>query len=305
MTGLFVAMTIHSRIPPPNWLRAFEVAARHLSFTQAAQELHVTQSAISQQVRLLENHLQEQLFQRHRRGLDLTDAGNAYLQVIHKSFEEIRRGTDEIFGAKSPSRITLKCNVSFSTLWLSSRFFDFSQQYPDIDLRITNAVWWDRSDQEGVDLEIRYGNGHWPGMSTISLLEETLSPVATSSYLKSNKIKKPEDLTACKLLHTLGHEKGWPDWFVYAGLERDKVATGLQFDTSTLTFEMARYGLGIALGLKSLRTGLLNRGDLVQPFDIEVPTQESFFLVLPEHSSKKPHVNIFVDWLLDQMKNFE
>ncbi len=298
-------MTSQSRIPPPNWLRAFEVAARHLSFTQAAEELHVTQSAISQQVRLLENHLHEQLFQRHRRGLDLTDAGRAYLEVIHKSFEHIRRGTDEIFGPKSPARITLKCNISFSTLWLSSRFFDFSQQYPDIDLRVTNAVWWDRTDLEGVDLEIRYGNGHWPGLSTKNLLQETLSPVTTKEYLKTHKVKKPEDLVACKLLHTLGHEKGWPDWFVYAGLERDKVATGLQFDTSTLTFEMARYGLGVALGLKSLRTGLLKRGDLVQPFDIELPIKESFFLVLPEHSSSKPHVNVFVEWLLKQMKDFK
>ena len=295
-------MSVHNRIPPPNWLRAFEVAARHLSFTLAAEELHVTQSAISQQVRLLENHLQEQLFQRHRRGLDLTDAGRAYLEIIHKSFENIRRGTDEIFGSNGPQRITLKCNISFSTLWLPQYFSEFNQSYPDIELRITNSVWWDYSNQEGVDLEIRYGNGHWPGLSVTKLTNETLTPIVAPAYLKGNRVKTPNDLLDCKLLHTLGHQTGWPDWFGCAGIEEQTSVSGLQFDTSTLTFEMTRYGLGVCLGLKSLRSSVVSRGELIQPFDVELPVEEGFYLVVADETIEKQHVSIFVDWILDKFK---
>ena len=296
-------MSSYDRLPPPNWLRAFEAAARHLSFTQAADELNVTQSAISQQVRLLESHLHEQLFQRHRRGLELTDAGCAYLEVIRISFDNIRRGTNDIFGVNSPKRITLKCNISFSTLWLPMHFGKFTHQFPDIDLRITNSVWWDYSDQEGVDLEIRYGNGDWPGVFTKKLTEETLTPLAAPTFIQENTIQKPEDLLNCKLLHTLGHQLGWQNWFEFVGIQGQPKLLGPKFDTSTLVLEMTRYGLGVSLGLTSLRHGMLERGELVQPFEYELPLEEGFYLVAQDQAMKKPHVAVFVNWLTDLICN--
>ena len=290
-------MSVKDRLPPPNWLRAFEAAARHLSFTHAANELNVTQSAISQQVRLLESYLHEQLFQRHRRGLELTDAGCAYLEVIRVSFDNIRRGTNDIFGSNSPMRITLKCNVSFSTLWLPAHFGDFVNRHPDIDVRITNAVWWDHSDQAGVDLEIRYGNGDWPGVSAIKLTRETLTPLADSAYIRQHGINTPPDLLECTLLHSLGHQYGWQNWFEMAGVApRDKLA-GMRFDTASVVLEMTRYGLGVSLGMTSLRQGMVDRGELVQVFDIELPLEEGFYLVAQAQSLEKPYVDDFVNWL--------
>ena len=294
-------MSAKDRLPPPNWLRAFEAAARHQSFTLAATELNVTQSAISQQVRLLESHLHEQLFQRHRRGLELTDAGHAYLDVIRTAFDQIRRGTNDVFGVKGQKRVTLKCNISFSTLWLPMHFADFSHQFPDIDLRITNSVWWDYSDQEGVDLEIRYGNGDWSSSVVTKLTEETLTPLANANFLQVNNIKMPEDLLNCRLLHTLGHQYGWQNWFDFAGVKVKSKHAGPQFDTTTLVLEMARYQLGACLGLKSLCLGMVNRGELIQPFEIELPVEEGFYLVAQDHALKKPHVNAFVTWLTQQI----
>ena len=296
-------MSVKERLPPPNWLRAFEAAARHLSFTHAASELNVTQSAISQQVRLLENHLHEQLFRRQRRGLELTDAGLAYLEVIRSSFDIIRRGTYDIFGSNSPKRITLKCNISFSTLCLPMHFGDFIKQFPDIDLRITNSVWWDYSDQQGVDLEIRYGNGDWPGITATRITRETLTPVVARAYRKNNNINNPRDLLNCRLLHTLGHQFGWQNWLEFAGVKPHSQLLGPKFDTSTLVLEMTRYGLGVSLGLKSLRQGMLDRGELVQPFDIELPLEEVFYLVAHGLALKKPHVNAFINWLNGQLEN--
>ena len=296
-------MSVKDRLPPPNWLRAFEAAARHRSFTHAADELNVTQSAISQQVRLLESHLHEPLFQRHRRGLDLTDAGCAYLEVIRTSFDNIRRGTNDIFAVNNPKRITLKCNIAFSTLWLPMHFGDFINQFPDVDLRITNSVWWDYSDQEGVDLEIRYGYGDWPGVAATKLTEETLTPLVAPGFLEKNNILKPVDLLNCRLLHALGHQFGWQDWFDVAGIKASSKLPGPKFDASTLLLEMTRYGLGVSLGLKSLRSAMVSQGELVQAFNIELPLLEGFYLVAQDRVLKKPYVKLFVDWLSEKTKS--
>lgn len=292
-----------TRVPPPNWLRTFEAAARHLSFTSAAQELHVTQSAVSQHVRLLEHYLHETLFLRHKRRLELTPAGKAYLEILNKSFNDIRRGTEELFGPKNPNRISIKTNVSFSTLWLAPRFPRFTSAYPDFEVRLTNAIWWDFSERSDADLEIRFGDGQWPGYKSYKLSDEFLVPMASKTFISQHKLKDPKQLLGLPLFHIIGDRYGWRDWFAYAGVEtKSPISTGLQFDTTILALSMAKNCLGVALGLKSLGQEYLDTDQLKMAFDIELAIDDCFYLAVPENQPKRTHTDAFIQWILSEVE---
>ncbi|MDO6459591.1 LysR substrate-binding domain-containing protein [Granulosicoccaceae sp. 1_MG-2023] len=288
------------QLPPLNWLRSFEATARHLNFTQAAAELSLTQAAVSQQIKGLETRLGMMLFKRLPRGLEMTDAGKAYLPVVHECIRRLATATDEIFGQGKSRALTLRCNLVFFTNWLAPRLHGFRDAYPEIGIRFTSNIWIEEDNREA-DMEIRYGNGQWPGLESDRLTWDELFPVC-SPVLSEGLAppEKPEDLCHHTLLHVIGYEEGWGYWLDQTGHPGAKSLQDLQFDTLITALEMARRGGGIALGRTSLVRDLLEKRELIAPFDLSVATSEAFYLVRAEHKYIHPHAEIFRDWIINE-----
>lgn len=289
------------RLPPLNWLRSFEAAARHLSFTQAANELHLTQAAISQQIKGLESQLGTPLFRRLPRGLALSDAGLAYLPAIHEAIERLSAATDEIFGQGRPKLITIRVNLVFFTAWLAPRLAHFKALHPNIGLRFTSNIWAGEGHKEA-DMEIRYGQGTWPGMKSERLTWDELFPVCSPTlYEGTTPPNSLEALADHTLLHVIGYEEGWGYWL--RKTESSNLDTGqpLQFDTLISALEAAAQGLGFALGRSSLVEDMIASGRLIAPFGPRIATSEAFHLVYPEHTYLHPHAEAFRAWLLQEV----
>lgn len=289
------------RLPPPNWLRAFEAAARHLSFTAAAKELHVTQSAVSQQVRLLEQYLHEPLFHRHPRRLQLTDTGEAYLATVGEAFEQLARSTTELFGHRKSERVVLRVNPAFAIYWLTPKLPHFQALHPDIDLRVNISVWLSETEWDAVSLEVRYGRGNWNGLSANRLTHETLFPVCAPALLeRAPGLREVTDLNGHTLLHVLGNNEGWARWLECVGESDIDVDTGVQFDTSAVALEYAAAGGGVAIGASSLTRDMMRNRRLVAPFPVKVPANEAFYLVSPESRTDSENSAKLRAWLLEE-----
>ncbi len=288
------------RLPPLNWLRAFESSARHLSFTHAAVELNLTQAAVSQQVKGLESQLGAALFKRLPRGLELSEAGLAYLPVVHEAVERLAAATDEIFGQGHRRTLTVRVSLVFFTHWLAMRLPDFRERHPEINLRITSNIWGGDTSVTDVeaDLEIRHGHGKWTGLKAERLTWDTLLPVCAPS-LPSEKapLMSPKDLDHHELLHVLGYEEGWGYWLKKAGRGQLDASRGMQFDTLISALRMAELGQGVALARSSLVQSMLATGQLMAPLKARFTTSEAFYLVYCPHSIGSPDAAAFSNWL--------
>jgi LysR family glycine cleavage system transcriptional activator len=291
------------KIPPLNWIRSFEAAARHLSFTHAASELNLTQAAISQQIKGLENQLGSVLFNRLPRGLELTNAGAAYLPAVHDSVEKLRIATEELFGHGRTNLLTIKVNLVFFTCWLAPKLHRFRALHPDINLRITSNIWCDYDENSAdSDLDVRYGKGKWQALQADRLTWDELIPVCSPDYLKHNPpLTTPQDLAKHSLLHVIGYEEGWGHWLSKTENQDVRISTGIQFDTLVTALEMAALGEGIALGRTSLVDNMLKSGRLVAPLEKTVATDEAFYLVYTTAKLISPEVKAFRDWLLQEI----
>ncbi|MEZ5911685.1 MAG: transcriptional regulator GcvA [Paracoccaceae bacterium] len=292
------------RLPHLTWLRAFEASARHLSFTNAAQELNLTQAAISKQVKLLEHYLREPLFERKPRSLVLTKVGAAYLPKVRDGFERLAAGTEEVFGLRRSEVLTVRAPVGYSVNWIAPRLQGFFDLYPDTPVRLVSSVWGDQFDNERFDLDIQYGTGRWPGYRADRLTWEAIKPVCAPAMLQGDRaIRTPADLAHHRLLHVLGYEEGWADWLRYARVGGINSGQGLQFDTSLLAFEFASRGGGVALARSSMLGVEIERGRLVSPFAIEAPLTEAFYLIAPETDRDHPDAEKFRSWLIETAAN--
>lgn len=291
------------KLPPLNWLRSFEASARHLNFTQAASELNLTQAAISQQVKGLESQLGAVLFKRLPRGLELTDAGLAYMPTIHESIERLSVVTEEIFGQGRSELLTVRVNLVFFTCWLAPRLNRFRALHPEVGLRFTSNIWVGEHDKKDADMEIRHGQGSWQGMESCRLTWDELIPVC-SPILSSGDAppSSPEGLSEHTLLHVIGYEEGWGYWFKQTGFDQFEISAGIQFDTLISALELAAQGEGFALGRSSLVQGMIASGRLVAPFKQTVPTSEAFYLTYPVHQYLHPHAEVFRLWLLEEVE---
>ncbi len=290
-------------LPPLSWLRAYEAAARHLSFTNAAHELNLSQAAVSKQIKNLELYLREQLFYRKPRSLILTKAGAAYLPKVRDAFERLAAGTHEVFGDRRTDVLTVRVNVSFSICWLAPRLPDFFRHHPDIDLRIVSSVWNEDLDLERFDLDIRYGDGRWPGLRSDPLTAEALVPLCSPILLAGDMpIRQPADLSSHRLIHVLGYEEGWGVWLKAAGVGQIAASGGLQVDSTLMAFETAAHGMGVALGRTSLNERDLQSGRLVRPFGLSCPVKEAFHLISDNPGSEHPDAATFRVWLLGQAR---
>ncbi|MFS2067975.1 LysR substrate-binding domain-containing protein [Pseudomonas sp. CT11-2] len=286
-------------LPPLNWLRAFEVSARCLNFTHAAQELHLTQGAVSQQIRQLESHLGVALFKRLPRGLGLTEEGQSYLPVVQDAISRLAVGTNEIFGQRNRRHLKVRGSLSFLHYWLAPRLADFCREYPQIDIRYISNIWVKEPDGED-DLEIRWGCGEWSGLRAQRLTWDILQPVCSPTLMASSPIHEPRDLMNHSLLHVLGYEEGWGYWLKRVGADDVDYSRGLQFDTLISTIRMAELGQGVALARSSVVEDLLKNGQLVAPFNHRIEASESFYLVHEQSEVLSPDAAHFSTWLVAQ-----
>ncbi|QEA38896.1 LysR family transcriptional regulator [Pistricoccus aurantiacus] len=282
-------------LPPLLWMQAFESAARTLSFTAAGLELGVSQAAISQRIRLLEDRLGQKLFVRHPRSLSLTPAGQAWLPSLQEAFARLDEGTREVFGGVTEALVTLRATPMIQQNWLALRLPGFQHAYPAISLRLISAIWPGDFGPEGADLEIRYGHGDWDGVEAVSLGEETMLPVCAPALAET--IHKPEDMAGQTLLHAPGFAVGWPTWWERIGLPGfESCCAALSCDSQMMTLALAARNGGIALSHHRL---LEQRDDLVAPLDLAVASDESFWLVRPKRGQPHQEASRLWDWLVE------
>jgi LysR family transcriptional regulator, glycine cleavage system transcriptional activator len=290
-----------ARLPSLNGLRAFEAAARHLSFTAAASELNVTQTAISHQIRRLEAELGIRLFVRQNRSLTLTAEAREYLPGIRAAFNDLRLATDRLLRKEDDRVLTVSTLASFAAKWLLPRLSSFQQAHAEIDVRITSSTSLVDFRRDDVDAAIRYGRGHWPGLRADWLTADELFPVCSPELLKGSKpLECPKDLAHYTLLHTSGgYDDDWRLWLTAAGLPSDiSTQRGLSFDLILMTVQAAIDGLGVALGRTTYVQDDIAKGRLVVPFKIALPADAGFYLVSPQARAESPKLSAFRKWLL-------
>lgn len=295
-----------ARLPSLNGLRAFEAAARHLSFTLAASELNVTQTAISHQIRRLEEELGIRLFIRQNRALALTPEARDYLPGVRAAFNDLRLATDRLLRNDDDKVLTVSTLASLAAKWLLPRLTDFQEQHPGIDVRITTSTSLVDFQRDNVDAAIRYGRGQWPGLRADWLMADELFPVCSPSLLRSNKpLRCPEDLKSHMLLHTSNaNSDDWRLWLTAAGLPSDIAKQpGITFDMIFMTIQAAIDGIGIAMGRTSYVQDDIAKGRLVVPFKIALPADAGFYLVAPEGRREAPKLAAFRQWIVAATQN--
>lgn len=289
------------RLPPLNALRVFDSAARHLSFTKAAEELFVTQAAVSHQIKTLEEFLGLKLFRRRNRSLLLTEEGQSYYLDIKEIFSSINEATRKLLARSAKGALTVSLSPSFAIQWLVPRLSGFNQGYPGIDVRI-QAV--DREEDklaDDVDVAIFYGRGNWTGLRTDRLYAEYLIPVCAPSLLTGEKpLKTPSDL----IYHTLLHDTSRRDWQAYVRqLEiqnQINVQQGPIFSHSSMVIQAAVHGQGVALVNNVMARSEIESGRLVRPFQDVLVSKNAFYLVCQDSQAELGKIAAFRQWILSQ-----
>ncbi|WP_053185156.1 transcriptional regulator GcvA [Pseudomonas thivervalensis] len=293
-----------ARIPSLNGLKAFESAARHMSFTKAAEELNVTQTAISHQIRRLEEELGVRLFLRLKDGLALTSEGQAYFPGVRAAFHELRYCTEMLLESRNNSVLTISTLVSFASKWLLPRLASFQQAFPNIDVRVTAST--ERVDfrKGGVDAAIRYGVGDWKGVRADWLMADDIFPVCSPRLLQGpTALRTPGDLARHTLLQVSGVTRGdWSAWLSAAGQPKKRAeGSRLTFDLAMMAVQAAVDGLGVCIGRSTYVEEDLRAGRLVAPFDLRLKSDLGFYLVTPHELADSPKVQALRSWLMDSV----
>ena len=287
------------RLPPLNALRAFEASARQLSFTRAAEELFVTQAAISHQIKALEEHLGLKLFMRKNRALLLTEDGQSYYQDIKDVFTSLHEATERLLARGAKGAITVSLQPSFAIQWLVPRLNTFNALNPDVDVRIKAVDQPDNSLTEDVDVAIYYGRGRWPNVHAEQLHTEYLVPVCSPILLEGKKpLASVEDLTQHTLLHDTSR-RDWKRWFKEVNVKATNVNHGPIFSHSAMVVQAAVYGQGVALAQSILAQPEIDAGRLVVPVDHSLVSKNAFYIVCRENQADVGKIAAFRDWVLD------
>jgi LysR family glycine cleavage system transcriptional activator len=285
------------RLPPLNALKAFEAAARHESFTRAADELCVTQGAVSQQVKALEGSLGIVLFARERQRLVITPAGREYLAVIRDALDRIAMGTERLMQSRSSGVLTVSTSPDFAAKWLVNRLGRFAESHPEIDLRVSATMHQVDFVRDDVDLAVRHGDGKWPGLDVVRLCSERLFPVCSPKLLSEDQsIATASDLLKFPLLR-LDDWTNWNRWFEVAGVARPD-ARGPVFNRASMLIDAAVDGQGVALARTALAAWDMLTGRLIKPIDISLRMANTYWIVCPKAASTPPKVVTFRKWLM-------
>ncbi|MGR6833314.1 transcriptional regulator GcvA [Aliivibrio wodanis] len=291
------------RLPPLNSLRVFEAAARHLSFTRAAEELFVTQAAVSHQIKALEEFLGLKLFRRRNRSLLLTEEGQSYFLDIKEIFSSLSEATDKVLERSAKGALTISLPPSFAIQWLVPRLSDFNNQEPDIDVRIKAVDMDEGSLTEDVDVAIYYGRGNWPGLRVDLLYQEQLLPLCSPQVLLNEKpLATIDDLRFHTLLHDTSR-KDWKQFVKQFDLQGMNVNQGPIFSHSTMVLQAAAHGQGIALGNNVLAQPELDAGRLVAPFEELLISKNAFYLVCSEKQADTGRIATFREWILSKARS--
>lgn len=293
---------MNRRLPPLNSLKAFEVAARHLSFTRAADELFVTQAAVSHQIKALEEFLSMKLFVRKKRSLFLTEEGQSYYLDLKDIFKALNDATEKLLAKGEKGAITVALQTSFAIQWLVPRINGFSQMNPDIDVRIKAVNKNEGFLSDDVDVAIYYGRGNWSGVVADKLHTEYLTPVCSPSLFQGDKpLQELDDLSQHTLLHDSSRET-WQEWLRHFNVLGVNVNHGPIFSHSMMVQQAASLGQGIALGHSVLARAEIEAGRLICPFEEKLVTKEAYYLVCEQSQADLGKITAFREWLLKQVK---
>lgn len=294
------------RLPPLNGLRAFEAAARHLSFAKAAEELHVTPAAISHQVKGLEDYLGLKLFRRAKRAIWLTEAGQACLPDLREGFDRLAAAMSRLQGLDESGIVTVSTTPSFAGKWLVPRLDRFRAANPEIDVRVDATTDVTDFARDDVDVAVRYGAGNYPGLKASMLMSEEMFPVCSPALLEDpHPLREPADLAHHTLLHEdqRAWEDAFPDWRMWllaAGARDVDPSRGPRFSSSELVTQAAVDGQGVALGRSVMVAADLAAGRLVRPFAMTYPMAFAYYIVCPEVAMDRPKVAAFANWLIGE-----
>jgi LysR family glycine cleavage system transcriptional activator len=292
------------RLPPLTALRAFEAAARRMSFAKAADELSVTPAALSYQIKQLEDHLGVALFTRLNRAVELTEAGRLLRPGVAEGFEALRRAVRALDGLREGRGLTVTAGPAFTAKWLAPRIFHFVERRPDVEVRIVAALRVLDFDRDGVDAAIRFGLRADPHHFSEVLIRDRLAPLCAPAT--AARLRAPVDLLTAPLIHddsmqTLGWAPTWADWFEAAGLERPDWRRGSRFSNADHALSAAAEGSAVVLGRISLAEPELRAGRLVAPFDLALDPEAHYRFVCPKGAESRPAMAAFRAWLREEI----
>lgn len=292
------------RLPSLDALRALECAARHLSFTKAADELHVTQSALSHRINALERELGVELFRRLGRRLELTPPGETLAAGMRRALDEILRATSAMRTEHAAQPLTVSVLPSFAMRWLVPRLSRFRDAYPGIDIRLLAEPTMSNLRGGAADLALRFGRGRYPDMHVVELMPDTVFPVCSPDLAQRvGPIRTPAEIARFTLLHDQCVENDrsgadWLSWLSHAGAPETPCSEGMRFNRADLMLEAAAGGLGLGLARRSLVQSDLATGRLVRVLPHEAPTEFSYYMVCLPEMAERPAIAAFRDWLL-------
>jgi LysR family glycine cleavage system transcriptional activator len=295
------------RLPPLNALRAFEAAGRHVSFTKAAEELFVTPGAISRQIKLLEEVLGMELFERTNRDLRISDETREYVVALGEAFHRINQATNRLLVAHRARSLRILCPMTFTLRWLMPRLPLFHQIYPTREIQLTTTLLPTPAsllNLGDVDVVIQMGKGDWPDLVVHRLADSALIPVCSPAYLAAmGNVLTVEKLSEATLLRSMARPDDWRDWLDAAGGHDIDDQRGLQFESSSLAYQAAIEGIGIAIGQMALVAKDLEAGRLVSPFDFIHDNGNAYYLTYAKQSENDPRIVEFRDWILEQVND--
>lgn len=298
--------SLRKSLPPVNSLVVFESAARHMNFTKAADELGVSQAAVSRQIQLLEDHLGTLLFQRMPRALQLTTDGAAFQRAVAIGLEHIAKSAADIRHSHRSGAVTVSASVTFSSYWLMTRLMRFRSAHPDVELRLTAASPVRDFAVAGIDLAIRYGTGEWPDVEATRLFDNEIWPVCSPRYLGARKrlvsIEGLLDETLLRLARPDRHWVSWEMWLRAHGIRDDTRHPGIRFDNYLVLLQAALRGEGIALAGARLVEDFIAHGELVRPLEAGLHSERSFYLLQRKDVALSRNGRLFRDWLLGEAK---
>lgn len=282
-------------LPPLHWLRAFEAAARHLSFTAAASELNMTQSAVSQQIKSLEGHMGRALFHRRPRVLELTETGKSYLPIVRDAFRTLSRGTLAVTGGRE-TVVQVHANMSFATFWLAPRLDQFYARHPDVQLNINTELWEaPEGIATGADVEIRYSVRPSEGVAAQKLVQDYAYPVAPVGWTGTIEDVPGEVLFDCANLMTT-----WAAWGEEAGHEWSDLPVTYA-TTYAVALSAAIAGAGLCMAHDTIARHHIKTGQLMPLFDHRMKMQEAYYLITPPHLQDVPGGMAFAAWVQEEM----
>lgn len=302
-----VMRNLRFKLPPLNSLVIFEAAARHLSFTVAGEELRISREAVSRQIRTLENFLDQKLFTRLHRALELTDAGIKLQATVSNSLDTIAGTITELKDQEASSSVVVSASVAIASFWLTPRLPRFRKAYPDTSIHMKVMDDPGNMRHGGINIGLRYGDGRWPAVNVTRLFDVDSTPVCSADYLAgASALSSPEDLCRHTLLNLDGAAhapEGWAWWLKAFDASLPAPSQMIGFDNYANIIQAAMNGQGVALGFTGLIDDLMDSGDLIAPLEERLGRHMGVYVTVPEKTPLSTGTRQFHDWLLDEVSH--